>query len=427
MLGLLRLGLSIELGASPGALRLRAGVAAGGALLRAGRRPGQRAAGAAALAARLELVRRPGALQLRALAAARPGVAGDRRPRRRVGRARSRRWRWRCRPWSVFSGARGDLRGPAARDRHPDCFSGRRSRASIRRAPAPAARLRAAGPVALALLPSLLLAAASWRGGVTAPAPFEPTVSSWEMYDFPVGDRRVLRRVRHALSPDRSGGAGAAAAGADRRAAAGPPGRRNSRAPRWPLHAAGILALLYLLFPHIVLGSDLTPRLRPLLVFRSSVTAASRSRPSPGAAWRCWPWPRASGGAALLAEDFRSLGRALDDFSSGIPFVRRGSRVYPVIFDPRSPSILVKPFLHAWGYYGLARDVVTPYAFAWHADAISLPLPRAASASSPTRPFPRTPRTSPTRSSKGVSARRSGASRRRSPATRFAPSPRRGS
>ena len=46
--------------------------------------------------------------------------------------------------------------------------------------------------------------------------------------------------------------------------------------------------------------------------------------------------------------------------------MRRGSRVYPVIFDPRSPSILVKPFLHAWGYYGLARDVVTPYAFAWH-------------------------------------------------------------
>ena len=37
-----------------------------------------------------------------------------------------------------------------------------------------------------------------------------------------------------------------------------------------------------------------------------------------------------------------------------------------MVFDPRSPSILVKPFLHAWGYYGLARDVVTPYAFAWH-------------------------------------------------------------
>src|SRR6185437_14024400 len=32
----------------------------------------------------------------------------------------------------------------------------------------------------------------------------------------------------------------------------------------------------------------------------------------------------------------------------------------------RSPSILVKPFLHAWGYYGLARQVVTPFAFAWH-------------------------------------------------------------
>ena len=38
---------------------------------------------------------------------------------------------------------------------------------------------------AAALLPSLLLAAVSWWGGVPAQGPFEPTVSSWEMYDFP--------------------------------------------------------------------------------------------------------------------------------------------------------------------------------------------------------------------------------------------------
>ena len=141
----------------------------------------------------------------------------------------------------------------------------------------------------------------------------------------------------------------------------------NPEAPRWPLHAAGLLALLYLLSPHIVLGSDLTPRLRPLLVF--SLLCYSGVALSPVARRRVALLALASGlgGAALLCRDFRSLGRALDDFSSGIPFVRRGSRVYPVIFDPRSPSILVKPFLHAWGYYGLARDVVTPYAFAWHA------------------------------------------------------------
>ncbi len=116
-----------------------------------------------------------------------------------------------------------------------------------------------------------------------------------------------------------------------------------------------------------MLGSDLTPRLRPLLVF--SLLCYSGVALSPRARRRVALLALASGlgGAALLCRDFRSLGHALDDFSSGIPFVRRGSRVYPVIFDPRSPSILVKPFLHAWGYYGLARDVVTPYAFAWHA------------------------------------------------------------
>ena len=231
---------------------------------------------------------------------------------------------------------------------------------------APAVRLRAAGPVALALLPSLLLAAVSWRGGVPAQGPSEPTVSSWEMYDLPsaIGAFFVEFAMRYhlldlaALGPPLLVLIGAPLLA--RRASASP------EAPRWPLHAAGILALLYLLSPHIVLGSDLSPRLRPLLVF--ALLCYGGVALSPVARRRVAMLALATGlgGAALLCRDFRSLGRALDDFSSGIPFVRRGSRVYPVIFDPRSPSILVKPFLHAWGYYGLARDVTTPYAFAWH-------------------------------------------------------------
>ena len=238
---------------------------------------------------------------------------------------------------------------------------------SSTRVAAPAARLRVAGPVALALLPSLLLAAVSWRAGLTAQGASEPTVSSWETYDFPsaIGAFFVEFAMRyHLLDLAALGPPLLVLIGAPLRA------RRagaNPEAPRWPLHAAAILALLYLLSPHIVLGSDLTPRLRPLLVF--SLLCYSGVALSPVARRRVALLALASGlgGAALLCRDFRSLGLALDDFSSGIPFVRRGSRVYPVIFDPRSPSILVKPFLHAWGYYGLARDVVTPYAFAWHA------------------------------------------------------------
>jgi hypothetical protein len=246
-------------------------------------------------------------------------------------------------------------------------FPAERSGAGATTAPAPLARLAAAGPFARALLPSLLLAAASWRGGLTAPASSEPTLSSWEMYDFPsaIGAFFVEFAMRYHLID---------------LAVLAPPllvlmglplfaGRsgKDPQAPRWPLHAAGVLALLYLFSPHIVLGSDLAPRLRPLLVF--ALLCYSGVALSPIARRRVALLALASGlgGAALLARDFRSLGRALDDFSSGIPFVRRGSRVYPVIFDPRSPSILVKPFLHAWGYYGLAREVVTPYAFAWHA------------------------------------------------------------
>jgi hypothetical protein len=229
----------------------------------------------------------------------------------------------------------------------------------------PVARLGAAGPAALALAPALVLQLVSWRGLWGSHLPPEPTLSRWEMYDVPsaVGSFFVEFAVRYHLVD---------------LAALGPPllvliavplaARRAAPAssPRWPLHAALVLALLYLVSPHIVFGSDLAPRLRPLIVF--ALLCYGGVALSPRARRRVTALALVSGlaGVALLAQSFRSLGHALDDFSSGIPFVRRGSRVYPVIFDPRSPSILVKPFLHAWGYYGLERDVVTPYAFAWH-------------------------------------------------------------
>ena len=204
-------------------------------------------------------------------------------------------------------------------------------------------------------------------GGVTAQAPSEPTVSSWEMYDFPsaIGAFFVEFAMRyHLLDLAALGPPLLVLIGAP---LARPPGGRESRSaalaaarggapgaslPSVPPHRAR-------LGPHASIAAA-AGVLAPLLRRRHALARARR---------RVALLALASGlgGAALLCRDFRSLGHALDDFSSGIPFVRRGSRVYPVIFDPRSPSILVKPFLHAWGYYGLARDVVTPYAFAWHA------------------------------------------------------------
>jgi hypothetical protein len=227
----------------------------------------------------------------------------------------------------------------------------------------PAERLRRAWPTALVLAPALLLQLGSWRGLWGSELPPEPTLSRWEMYDLPsaLGSFFVEFAVRYHLAD---------------LAALGPPlvvliavplaARRAPGAPRWPLAAALVLAILCFASPHIVFGSDLAPRLRPLLVF--ALLCYSGVALSPRARRRVTLLALVSGlgGVALLAQSFRSLGNSLDDFASGIPYVRRGSRVYPVIFDPRSPSILVKPFLHAWGYYGLARDVVTPYAFAWH-------------------------------------------------------------
>jgi hypothetical protein len=143
-------------------------------------------------------------------------------------------------------------------------------------------------------------------------------------------------------------------------------GRPLGGAPRWPLVAALLLAALYFALPHIVLGSDASPRLRLVILFclccYGGVSLSRRARR--GVATLAL----GSGllGAATLSLDAARFGRGLDDFVSGIPLVRPGSRLYPMVFDPRGSSILVRPFLHAWGYYGIARHVVTPFAFAWH-------------------------------------------------------------
>jgi hypothetical protein len=147
--------------------------------------------------------------------------------------------------------------------------------------------------------------------------------------------------------------------------------RRQPTAPptapaRWPLEAALVLTGLYFALPHILHGSDASPRLRPLIVFclvcYAGVTLSRQARR------RVMALALASGIASVgaLCWDFARLNHELRSFNAGIPLVREGSRLYPMVFDSRGPSILVRPFLHAWGYYGISRHVVTPFAFAWH-------------------------------------------------------------
>jgi hypothetical protein len=137
-------------------------------------------------------------------------------------------------------------------------------------------------------------------------------------------------------------------------------------APRWPLEAALVLTVLYFTLPHIFHGSDASPRLRPLIVFCLAGYAGVAL--SPRARRRIVALALCSGVASVgaLSWDFARLNRELRSFNAAIPLVREGSRLYPMVFDPRGASILVRPFLHAWGYYGISRHVLSPFAFAWH-------------------------------------------------------------
>jgi hypothetical protein len=232
-------------------------------------------------------------------------------------------------------------------------------------------RLSSAGPLALALAPAVVLAlVVTIRSG---PAPSEVTLSAWESYapvtalgaffvEFAVRYRLVDLLV---LGPPLLLLIALPLRAARRRHLRAQPAA-GTWAPSWPLTAAGVLTVLYLALPHIATGSDVSPRLRPLIVFclfcSAGVTLSVRVRKLTSAL----ALVTGIASVGLLCASFADLNRELDDFTSGVSLVRKGARLYPMVFDPRSPSILVKPFMHAWGYYGVERDVVTPFAFAWH-------------------------------------------------------------
>jgi hypothetical protein len=245
----------------------------------------------------------------------------------------------------------------------------------------PWSRLREALPLGVALAPSAILAGATMRNLLHSSAPSEPTLSTLEMYGVPdaLGSFFVEFAMRyHAWDLLYLGPClvalivipllAAWQVRTQRRSARAPAplGPKALPPPSWPLVSAALLGVCYLLVPHIFLGSDVAPRLRPLIVFcllcYAGVGLSSRAKRQVAALGLI------SGliGGAALAWDFAQFGRQLNDFTSGIPLVREGSRLYPMIFNPRGSSVLVRPFLHAWGYYGVARHVVTPFAFAWH-------------------------------------------------------------
>jgi hypothetical protein len=240
-------------------------------------------------------------------------------------------------------------------------------------------RVRRALPLACALVPSFAIMAWTFDRTLVAHVPAEPTVSGLELYGpldaagaffvefvmrYHLRDLAILGPVLVALMA-----IPIAASRAIRRKllASGNAASAVAEAPpRWPLHAACALAILYFTLPHIMIGSDCSPRLRPLIVFcllcYAGVALSNRAR------GRVALLALVSGiiGTASLCLDFARFNRNLDDFTSGIPFVREGTRLYPMVFDERGTSLLVRPYLHAWGYYGLARHAVTPFAFAWH-------------------------------------------------------------
>ncbi|MCC6749976.1 MAG: hypothetical protein IT371_20085 [Deltaproteobacteria bacterium] len=60
----------------------------------------------------------------------------------------------------------------------------------------------------------------------------------------------------------------------------------------------------------------------------------------------------------------RTINAELEEYTAGISAIRGGQTLLPLNFDPKlDESRVVKPTLHAWGYYGVAKNLVSPYLF----------------------------------------------------------------
>jgi hypothetical protein len=85
-----------------------------------------------------------------------------------------------------------------------------------------------------------------------------------------------------------------------------------------------------------------------------------------------------------LALGAQRVSAELREYTAGISVVRRGATLLPLNFDPSAGGTrAASPLLHAWGYYGIARDVISPYLF--NADA---ERPRSRLAFRPEAPLP---------------------------------------
>jgi len=229
-------------------------------------------------------------------------------------------------------------------------------------------RVLSARGLTFALAPALGLAAfglvpAAWGSGAQGPP--EVTLAGWETYGVveAAGSFFVELAMRYHVPDLLWLGPPVLALIAIPLAAWREP---TAGVRRWPLVAAGGLVVLYFALPHIVWGSDACPRLRPLVLFCLAAYAGVRLSARARQRLATMALICGLGSAGALLRDGVRIGRELDDFASGAAYVRSGSRVYPLVFDPRGDSLLIRPYLHAWGYYGLERHVATPFAFAWH-------------------------------------------------------------
>jgi hypothetical protein len=69
------------------------------------------------------------------------------------------------------------------------------------------------------------------------------------------------------------------------------------------------------------------------------------------------------GATALFYRSAREVNGDLAEYTAGTSAVARGATLLPLNFDGRSGTRFVWPLLHAWAYYGIERDTVTPYVF----------------------------------------------------------------
>lgn len=141
-------------------------------------------------------------------------------------------------------------------------------------------------------------------------------------------------------------------------------GERPAPLGRSALVAAALLPLWFLLPEYVFNNFYIFHRVVPFIALTVPLWASYQFLLARPRALTALVLILGLGQTALFWRSAHIINDELTEYTAGVGVVERGKKLLPLNFDAKLDSTrVVKPTLHAWGYYGVRRDLIVPYLF----------------------------------------------------------------